>query len=113
MLLDRFVPKNFRDTKIDLNTYQWGQSQQPEKEPTAENEDFPATRLPDSFPELRTGVEPTPAFTHYIIGFQETLDHVLYSSEHLQRKGSAPMPTVADVTVATAMPSANLPSDLM
>ena len=111
LLLDRFVPVNFRDTKVHLNTYQWGKASQPEREVTVEDEDFPATRLPASFPVLRSGVDPTPAFTHYIDGFQGTLDHVLYSPQHLRCQGSAPMPTDADVTADTAMPSAKLPSD--
>jgi len=109
LLLDGFVPMNFRDNKTHLNCYQWGKGVQAEDaKPT--DEDFPAVKLPESFPKLSSAVDPPPAFTHYVGGFQAALDHVLHSNQ-LRCTSFAPMPTEEDVTVETAMPSPSLPSD--
>jgi 2',5'-phosphodiesterase len=109
LMLDRSVPANFRNNKTHLNTYRWDSSPAHDHQ-NAPNDDFPAVSLPDSFPLLHSAVDPAPAFTHFVDGFQGTLDHILVS-KRLRCSQSAPMPSVKDVTVATAMPSANLPSD--
>lgn len=109
LVLERSVPANFRDNKRHLNSFRWEKAAATDQSEVTDD-DFPCFALPDSFPALRSAVEPTPEFTHYIGGFQGTLDHILISNK-IRCLRSAPMPSVGDVIVATAMPSANLPSD--
>jgi 2',5'-phosphodiesterase len=111
LLLDRLVPRNYHDNKTHLNNFLWDYDAAIDTtELVGRDDDFPAVSLPDSFPALVAALDPTPPFTHLVAGFQGALDHVLIS-DALRCQSSAPMPTVQDVTVATAMPSANLPSD--
>lgn len=110
LMVDRFVPTNYRNNKTHLNTFRWDFASAAAQNVAPSDDDFPAVSLPASFPTLLSAVEPTPEFTHYLVGFQGTLDHILVSGKMLCTR-SAPMPTVQNVTVATAMPSANLPSD--
>lgn len=109
LLLDRSVPANFRDNKTHLNTFQWESSLAFDQNESPDD-DFPEVSLPGSFPTLRSAVQPMPDFTHYIDGFQGTLDHILVEDKMWSSR-SAPMPFLQDVSIATAMPSANLPSD--
>ena len=132
LLVDRFVPANFRDLKIHLNRFRWetkgdeGHVLPEEAEEMASSqpveEDFPAMSLPEAFPRVQSAMLVEPPFSHYIPHFCATLDHILVShaSEHSDKKGhqmqvalipvsSAPMPTFQHVR--DFMPSANLPSD--
>lgn len=100
--------RNFRET---LNHYSWDGN----KEDKGFDDDFPAIKLPDSFPDLSIGYSKQPLFTHYSKGFKANLDHILMSSNAAMGKlrpfRQAPMPTLEDVTCHEAMPSPNFPSD--
>jgi 2',5'-phosphodiesterase len=109
LLTEKFVPANFRDNKMHFNTFQWEEELNGRKENSPEY-DFPGLHLPASFPDLGSAIQPTPDFTHFIVGFQGTLDHILIS-RGLKYVRSAPMPTIDDVTANTAMPCENIPSD--
>jgi len=134
LLVDRYVPTNFRDLKTHLNRFRWEvegdeghvlqeetteytTSSRPEKE-----EDFLSMSLPEAFPHVQSAMLVEPPFSHYIPHFSATLDHILVSnaSEHSDNEGhqkhvalipvsSAPMPDFQHVP--DFMPSANLPSD--
>jgi 2',5'-phosphodiesterase len=110
LLLDRSVPRNYHDNKTHLNNFLWDYDAEITTPELDLDDDFPAVSLPDSFPTFLPALDSTPPFTHFVAGFQGALDHVLIT-DALRCRSSAPMPTVEDVTVATAMPSANLPSD--
>jgi mRNA deadenylase 3'-5' endonuclease subunit Ccr4 len=109
LLTEKFVPANFRDNKMHFNTFQWEMDLNGRDE-NAPEYDFPGLQLPPSFPDLASAIHPTPDFTHYIVGFQGTLDHILIS-KGLKYIRSAPMPNIDDVTANTAMPCENIPSD--
>jgi mRNA deadenylase 3'-5' endonuclease subunit Ccr4 len=111
LLMDRSVPENFRDIKDHLNRYKWekgisGVVEEEERSPR----DFPSVQLLDDFPILHSAIVPEPEFTHCVVGFMGSLDHILVS-EQFQCVCYAPMPTKADVTTDVAMPSSGSPSD--
>jgi 2',5'-phosphodiesterase len=115
LMMNKFVPENYRDFRQCLNAYKW--SKQVSKEET-HNDDFPAMWLPDSFPTLDAAYTEAPEFTHYVDGFHGTLDHILVSASsdgkalsgfHPVRCGA--MPSQEQVTRNVAMPSENFPSD--
>jgi exonuclease III len=114
LLIDRIVPKNFRNLRTDLNGFRWSRQWRQPDSPNAFDDDFPSLSLPDSFPILRSALSETPAFTHFIggleRGFRGTLDHILVSPDLIPLK-SGPMPSMRDVTRDTAMPSERIPSD--
>ena len=116
LVVDRFVPRGFRDLQHDLDTYCWS-ARGPRRQPTDDRKvddittAFPEIRLPESFPHMVSALFEVPSFTHYIQGFFGTLDHILIDSNLLEAFRRAPMPAVRDVAVATAMPSPNMPSD--
>ena len=107
LLVDRFVPGNFRDLQSHLERYRNSASSQPG--PSDGKIQFPDITLPKSFPKFHSAMPNAPSFTHYIDGFSGTLDHILLHG--LTSVRQAPMPSVRDVAVKTAMPSPNLPSD--
>jgi 2',5'-phosphodiesterase len=106
LMVDRQVPTNFRDLKTHLNTFDFGVAKA--TSPPKTDYDFPSFALPESFPRLRSALLDPPAFTHCIAGFKATLDHILTTMECV---GSAPMPSLEQVTENVAMPSDKLPSD--
>ena len=114
LMLEGTIPENYRSSKLHLNTFR-DRSLAPSEEAFLELDDnFPSFTLPDSFPKLRPAIDPPAEFTHCTHEFCGTLDHIMFSvsnSGQIQPISSAPMPSVEDVTVATAMPSPNIPSD--
>jgi len=52
-----------------------------------------------------------PPFTNYVGGFHATLDHVFVDADRLRVLGSMPPPPLEAVTVSTALPNAQFPSD--
>jgi mRNA deadenylase 3'-5' endonuclease subunit Ccr4 len=122
LMMDLSVPLNYRDLKRHLHEFVFERHEGAARKGGARKDasieedcrreplDFPCVSLPPSFPRLSSALVPSPKFTHYIQVFNGALDHVLFS-DHLQCVGSAPMPTVEEVTRDIAMPSANLPSD--
>jgi mRNA deadenylase 3'-5' endonuclease subunit Ccr4 len=116
LLLDRTVPANFGDSQLHLNAFRDTHLTPADDvvcttSSATWEDDFPSFSLPRSFPILQSGIEPSPLFTHCTHEFRGTLDHILFSSGKLRYQSSAPMPSIEDVTVATAMPSPNIPSD--
>lgn len=129
LMIQRSVPQNYRYTQTDLNSYRFQNMKSSDE--TGEIEDsksdiFPSLRLADTFPIVQSAYSTTPAFTHYVQNFQETLDHVLISvsePDEMRTEGesgawprllplrSAAMPTEEEVTRDVAMPSARFPSD--
>jgi 2',5'-phosphodiesterase len=113
LLMKKRVPKNHRDNREHLNRFRWGGDSQ--QQDVKFDDDFPEIRLPDSFPNLATGYPDYPEFTHYIIGFHATLDHILMSSRTLSAElrplRQAAMPSIEQVTRHKAMPSPCFPSD--
>jgi mRNA deadenylase 3'-5' endonuclease subunit Ccr4 len=113
LLMQKQVPKNYRDYRECLNRFQWEKDKRDQE--VQYDDDFPEMRLPDSFPELVTGYPDCPDFTHYIIGFNATLDHILMSSKTLSGElrplRQATMPTLEQVKRHQAMPSPCFPSD--
>jgi mRNA deadenylase 3'-5' endonuclease subunit Ccr4 len=108
LILNHTVPKNYRRSQIHLNTFR-------DTTLTLDDE-FPSFTLPDSFPVLRSAIDPPAEFTHCTHEFCGTLDHIIYSTSSFDRilpKSSAPMPSEYDVTngTVTGMPSLNIPSD--
>jgi len=63
----------------------------------------PSLEMPDSFPNLVSGCQPTPAFSMFSLKYAQTLDYVLASKPSEQHEfgflphRSAPMPGAADV----------------
>ena len=125
LLSDRSVPQNFRDLKDHLNFFvhekpvffeneekEQGSvgTDQKDKKLARRDDDFPSISLPESFPPLVPTMS-EPIFTHLIDGFSGALDHILVSSSSLECIGSAPLPTIPDVTKEVAMPSSTIPSD--
>lgn len=112
--MNRHVPKNHRDYRMCLNTFSWGQERSRPSEKKFDD-DFPEMTLPLSFPEVGTAYPDCPDFTHYVAGFKGTLDHILMTptaqSGELRFRRQAEMPTLAQVTRDTAMPSPSFPSD--
>ena len=126
LLLEKKIPKNYRNYRECLNGYFWDNDDSEEEEDqggdaaTTEkakrfDDDFPELRLPASFPDIVEGYQVRPDFTHYIIGFQGTLDHILMSSQtslgKLRPLRQADIPSIDQVTSHQAMPSPNFPSD--
>jgi mRNA deadenylase 3'-5' endonuclease subunit Ccr4 len=109
LVVDRCIPGDFCDLQSHLDKFQWA----PNGDIGANaSVSFPDIRLPNLFPRMHSALlVPPPLFTHYIDGFCGALDHILIQSNVLQTVRQAPMPAVEDVTVDTAMPSPNLPSD--
>jgi mRNA deadenylase 3'-5' endonuclease subunit Ccr4 len=114
LMMQKLVPKNYRNLKEHLNTFHW---EKDASESEISDDDFPELQLPDSFPAVVSGYSERPAFTHYIAGFQGTLDHILMSKSSQQvQVGFRPlrwaaMPTKEQVTSNVAMPSDHFPSD--
>jgi 2',5'-phosphodiesterase len=110
LLMEKHMPKNFRGNRVDLNTFWWDSDKK-----KVHDDDFPELRLPDSFPDLATGYPDPPEFTHYVVGFNATIDHILMSSKtlsgDLRPLRQAEMPTVEQATRHQAMPSPCFPSD--
>lgn len=115
LLMNRHVPKNHRDYRECFNSFVWNSDRSQNLEGTNFDFDFPEIRLPDSFPNLETAYPDYPDFTHYIIGFHATLDHILMtpktSAGELRFLRQAEMPTLEQVTKDQAMPSPSFPSD--
>ena len=114
LILDRTVPENYLSSRVHLNTFRDKGLAPSEEVFLSLDDDFPPFTLPDSFPKLRSAIDPPAKFTHCTHEFCGTLDHIMYSttnSDRIQAISSAPMPSIEDVTVATAMPSPNIPSD--
>jgi hypothetical protein len=63
----------------------------------------PSLEMPDSFPNLVSACQPTPAFSMFSLKYAQTLDYVLASKPSKQHEfgflphRSAPMPCVEDV----------------
>jgi mRNA deadenylase 3'-5' endonuclease subunit Ccr4 len=111
LLTERHVPANHRDLQAHLDTFQWGpRGTRLSAAISASTLDFPAFSLPESFPVLQPALKEAPSFTHYIVGFFGTLDHIL-TGPGLECRAAALMPAVRDVARDTAMPSERLPSD--
>ncbi len=114
LILDRTIPANYRTSKKHLNTFR-DRSLAPSEEVFRSLDDnFPSFTLPHSFPKLVSAIDPPVQFTHCTHEFCGTLDHILFTpsdKDRIQLISSAPMPLIEDVTVATAMPSPNIPSD--
>ena len=116
LILKKELPRNFRDYKASLNNFSWDGNHGA----AGYNDDFPALSIPkSSFPSLVNGYsEELPPYTHYIVGFKATIDHILLSCPEtskfcsvLRPKRHAPIPSVEEVTEHQAMPSPNFPSD--
>jgi len=114
LLMERHVPKNHRDYRECFNAYAWN-ADRGRKQNNQFDYDFPEMRLPDSFPDLETAYPDYPDFTHYIVGFNATLDHILMTPKmpagdlRFIRQGE--MPTLDQVTKDQALPSPSFPSD--
>jgi mRNA deadenylase 3'-5' endonuclease subunit Ccr4 len=120
LLMNRHVPKNHRDYRERFNTFRWEEirgTRKQETEPRVEatDYDFPELNLPESFPTLATAYPTYPDFTHYVVGFSATLDHILMTTR-TNRGGlcflrQAEMPTREQVSKDVALPSPSFPSD--
>ena len=112
--MNRCIPKNYRDYRECLNSFQWGAKNRGNENSTF-SDDFPEMRLPDSFPALETAYPICPDFTHYVVGFSAALDHILMTPNtthgELRFLRQAEMPTLEQVTKDKAMPSPSFPSD--
>ena len=114
LILDRTIPANYRTSKVHLNTFRDRSLAPSEEVFESLDDDFPSFTLPHSFPKLVSAIDPPVQFTHCTHEFCGTLDHILFTpsdEDRIHPISSAPMPSIADVTVATAMPSTNIPSD--
>lgn len=111
LILQKHIPANYRDYKDSLNNFSWDGHHGT----AGYNDDFPALSIPESFPTLLNGYSESPEFTHYIIGFKATIDHIFLSEQSkistLRPLHHAPMPNVEEVTRHKAMPSVTFPSD--
>ncbi|CAJ1925547.1 unnamed protein product [Cylindrotheca closterium] len=111
LILKKRIPSNYRDYKESLNNFSWDGHHGT----AGHSDDFPALSIPESFPTLLNGYSKSPEFTHYIVGFKATIDHIFMSEQSgtstLRPLYHAPMPNVEEVTRNTAMPSVNFPSD--
>eukprot|EP00934_Nitzschia_sp_Nitz4_P001995 Nitzschia sp. Nitz4//scaffold216_size36101//14825//16897//NITZ4_007778-RA/size36101-processed-gene-0.43-mRNA-1//-1//CDS//3329542185//1995//frame0 len=109
----RETPENHREFREGLNTFQWGGVGTSSS--STRDDNFPKLSLPDSFPDVVSAYPVIPEFTHYVGGFQGTLDHILITPQahqgQLECVGQAEMPSVEQVTQEIAMPSASFPSD--
>lgn len=128
LLMNGHVPKNYRDYRRCLNSFNWNAFRtKTESDTTAtttttttmqettrvHDDDFPEINLPKSFPCLETAYPHTPVFTNFIVNFSATLDHILMSTNggELIWLRQAEMPTLEQVTKDIAMPSPSFPSD--
>jgi mRNA deadenylase 3'-5' endonuclease subunit Ccr4 len=116
ILVNRIFPKNFRDVQHCLNTFTWKEEQHCVENDSRHQVNFPELRLPDSVPVIVSGHHTEhPEFTHYVVEYKATLDHILMSSStktaRLDPIRQAPLPTLSQVTRHTAMPSISFPSD--
>jgi 2',5'-phosphodiesterase len=121
LMMNKFVPENYRDFRQCLNAFKWSKQEQVSKgEEETHDDDFPALWLPDSFPTLNAAYTQAPEFTHYIERFHGTLDHILVSaissgdgnaSSGFRSVRCGAMPSEEQVTRNVAMPSENFPSD--
>lgn len=124
LVLERYVPTNFRYLQQDLCDFKYGMENgdPPDNIPRQGADDFPSLRIPAAdethLPPLQSVyLETPPTFTHHVLGFSGALDHILMgpainSNLYKTTVKTAPMPTVLDVTSdAVAMPSERLPSD--
>lgn len=110
ILVDRHVPANTKYLKLDLNRFAWDNRRPRQRFDT----DFPELRLPDDeclFPSMRSALQEAAPVTHFIEGFQGTLDHIVVGGPTIEPVRSAPMPSMRDLGRHTAMPSEFLPSD--
>jgi mRNA deadenylase 3'-5' endonuclease subunit Ccr4 len=110
ILVNHEIPENFGKLKEHLNSFQWNHEDRLSAIPSSDEADFPAIRLPVTFPHVQPALKEVPSFTHYMEQFYGSLDHILIGPG-LTSAGSAPMPSVRDVATHTAMPSETLPSD--
>lgn len=124
LLLHRHTPKNYRNYRECYNTFRWEKDDETSQTTTTAttttttatfDHDFPEMTLPNSFPDIVTAYPEYPDFTHYIVGFSATLDHILMTSKtkggELRFQRQAEMPTLEQVTKEVAMPSSTFPSD--
>lgn len=121
LLLDRHIPKNFRNYRECFNTFEWrGKDNETNQTTTTTttplfDHDFPEVTLPKSFPDIATAYPVDPDFTHYKVDFNATLDHILMTRKtrggELRFQRQAEMPTLEQVTKEVAMPSSTFPSD--
>ena len=115
ILVERFVPANAKYLKNDLNRFPWHYSRSRQSFDT----DFPELHLPQDerlFPVMRSALSEAAPVTHFILGFQGTLDHIVVGGGEgptatLEPVSNAPMPSMRDLGRDTAMPSKFLPSD--
>lgn len=115
ILVERAVPANTKDLKKDLNRFPHHYLRSREVFDT----DFPELHLPPDerfFPVMRSALFEPASVTHFIQGFQGTLDHIVVGggadpTASLEPVSHAPMPTIRDLGRDTAMPSQFLPSD--
>lgn len=115
LLVDRLTPRNYRDCQRCLNTFQWKEDGSDCDEESYPKIDFPELFLPDSFPTIVSGHQDHPEFTHFVVEYKATIDHILLSlsttQAELKTLRQAPLPTLAQATRYTAMPSPCFPSD--
>lgn len=119
LLMKRRTPKNYSKFQLHLSSFTWEENSSEENSSVEGNEpfddDFPELRLPDSFPDIVSGYSAYPDYTHYIVGFKASLDHILMSSStslaQLQPLRHATIPPLVLVESGTAMPGPTFPSD--
>ncbi|KAG7365084.1 endonuclease/exonuclease/phosphatase family protein [Nitzschia inconspicua] len=102
------------DWQKDLNTFNFFKDNEEPCSPEFHN-DFPSLQLPKNFPEIISGYPEYPELTHYVLGFQATLDHILMTRSSSQGSltpfRQAPIPSLDSITRDVAMPSKRFPSD--
>eukprot|EP00977_Amphora_coffeiformis_P014920 scaffold4244_cov167-Amphora_coffeaeformis.AAC.33 len=110
ILVERHVPANTKYLKLDLNRFAWNDRRPAQRFET----DFPELCLPEDerlFPSMQSALQEAAPATHFIKGFQGTLDHIVVGGPTIEPVRSAPMPSMRDLGRHTAMPSEFLPSD--
>ena len=111
ILVERYVPANAKHLKTDLNRFSWSRRR---RIPPQDQTDFPALELPAEqkgvFPTMQSALSEAAPVTHFIEGFQGTLDHIVVGGGILPLR-HAPLPSMRDLGRHTAMPSEFLPSD--
>jgi mRNA deadenylase 3'-5' endonuclease subunit Ccr4 len=111
LLVEKCTPKNFHRHRTHLNTFSWMGTIREERY----DHDFPELRLPDGFPDVSPGYTEQPEFTHFVVGYKGSLDHIMFTSKtkagEIKTLRSGAMPSIEQVARHTAMPSPCFPSD--